>query len=92
MCMHQGQGTVIITNNKSIVATYANVLWGKNLVNLANHELFAKIFLQIVTDTPKMYLAYALTVAYLPNFSSPIAFTGMVCQKFPCQNFLVYST
>ena len=26
-------------------------------------------------DTPKMDLAYALTVAYSPNFSSPIAFT-----------------
>ena len=29
-----------------------------------------------------MYLAYALTVAYLPNFSLPIAFTCMVHQKF----------
>ena len=38
------------------------------------------------TDTPKMYLAYTPTVAYLPNFSSPIAFTCTVCQKFPPPN------
>ena len=50
---------------------------------LANHELFAKFSLPIFTDTPKMYLAYALTVAYLPNFSSSIAFTCVVCQNFP---------
>ena len=30
----------------------------------------------------EMYLAYALTVAYSSNFSSPIAFTCMVCQNF----------
>ena len=34
----------------------------------------------------KMYLAYALTVAYSPNFSSPIAFTCMVRQNFPLPN------
>ena len=28
----------------------------------------------IFTDTPKMYLAYTLTLARLPNFSSPMAF------------------
>ena len=33
-----------------------------------------------------MYLAHALTVAYSPNFSSPIAFTCMVCQNFPPPN------
>ena len=31
-------------------------------------------------------MAYALTVAYLPNFSSPIAFTCMVHQNFPPPN------
>ena len=35
---------------------------GKNLVNRA------KFSLAIFTDIPKMYLAYALAVAYLPNF------------------------
>ena len=30
-----------------------------------------------------MYLGYALTVAYLPKFSSSIAFTCIVCQNFP---------
>ena len=55
---------------------------------MANHELFAKIFLTniIFTDTRKTYTAYALTVAYLPNFSSPIAFTCMVRQNFPLPN------
>ena len=43
----------------------------EKLTNLANHELFA---LPIFTDTLKMYLAYALTVAYSLNISSPIAF------------------
>ena len=43
----------------------------------------------IFTDTLKMYLAYALTVAYLPKFSLPIAFTCTVCQKiFPAKHFL----
>ena len=36
---------------------------------LVNHELFAKISSPIFTDTLKMYMAYALTVAYLPIFS-----------------------
>ena len=30
-----------------------------------------------------MYLAYALTEAYSPNFSSPIPFTSTVCQNLP---------
>ena len=49
--------------------TSAYCIWenlvGEKLMNLANCELFAKTFL---TDTLKMYLAYALTVAYSPNF------------------------
>ena len=40
----------------------------------------------IFTDSPKLYLTYALTVAYLPNFSLPIAFTCTVCQNFPLPN------
>ena len=34
----------------------------------------------------KHIMAYALTVAYLPNFSSPIAFTCMVHQNFTPPN------
>ena len=34
-------------------------------------------------------MAYALTVAYSPKFSSPIASTYIVHQKFPCQIFPV---
>ena len=52
-----------------------------------DRELFAKIFL---TGALKMYLAYALTVSYSPNFSSPIAFTCMVCQKFSHAQYLCY--
>ena len=58
-------------------------LAGEKLVNLVNRELLAKIFL---SNIHKMYLAYALTVAYSPNFSSPIAFTCMVRQNFPLPN------
>ena len=37
-----------------------------------------------------MYLPYVLTLAYLPNFSSPIAFTHMVSQNFPRQILPLY--
>ena len=47
-------------------------------MNLANRELFAKIFLTNIHT--KMYLAYALNLAYPPSFSLPIAFACMVCQ------------
>ena len=59
---------------------------------LANRELFTKIFLASIHRHTEMYLAYALTVAYSPNFSSPIAFTCMVHKNFPLPNIsLVYS-
>ena len=45
----------------------------KKLTNLVNRKLFVKIFL--TSGASEMYLGYALTVAYLQNFSSPIAFT-----------------
>ena len=35
-------------------------------------------------------MAYALTVAYLPIFSSPTAFTFMVHQNFPPPNIPIY--
>ena len=42
---------------------------GEILVNLVNHDIFAKIFLaNIQSDAPKIYLAYVLSVAYSPNF------------------------
>ena len=66
---------------------HGKILVREKLVNLANYELFTKIFLtSIHRYTEKMYLAYALTVAYSPNFSSPIAFTCMVHQNFPLPN------
>ena len=53
----------------------------EKLVNLANRELFDKIFLGNIHKCTENVSAYALTVAYLPKFSSPIAFTCVVCQK-----------
>ena len=41
----------------------------EKLANLANHELFAKFCLPKFIDALKIYLAYALTVAHLSNFS-----------------------
>ena len=55
---------------------------GKKLANLANREPFAKISSPVFTDIQKAYMAYALTVANSPNFSSPIAFTCTVHQNF----------
>ena len=68
---------------------YGNLLymgifwWGKfgKFGGIASYS--PKISSPIFIDTLKMYLAYALTLTYSPNFSSPIAFTDMVRQKFP---------
>ena len=81
--------------SNTVMITKTSVVWpryyiehacmhGKILVvekstNLVNREPSANIFL---TDTWKAYMAYTLTVAYLPNFSLPIAFTCMVHQTF----------
>ena len=59
----------------------------KKLAKLENHELFAKIFLANIYRYTKMYLAYALTITYLPNFSLPIPLTCMVRQNFPPPKF-----
>ena len=64
---------------------HRKILIGEKLVNMANHELFAKIFLTNI-HRYTAYLAYALTVDYLPNFSLPIAFTCMVRHNFPLPN------
>ena len=74
-----------MTSNNLLVdiTVHGKILAREKLVNLANRDLFAKIFLHRYTE---MYLAYALTVAYSPNFSSPIAFTCMVCQNFSPPN------
>ena len=45
-----------------------------------------KFSLPRFADTWKPYMAYALTVAYSPNFSLPIDFTYMVRQNFPLPN------
>ena len=45
---------------------------------------------KFLTDTLKMYLAYTLTVAYSPNFSSPIILPLWFTKIFPCQILPVY--
>ena len=61
--------------------------------NLVNCES-PKFSLPIFTDKLKMYLAYALILAYLPNFFLPIAFTkSSFTLAFTCmvyQNFPMY--
>ena len=50
---------------------HRKILTREKLANLANHELaIHQNFPHQYSETLKMYLAYALTVAYLPNFSS----------------------
>ena len=65
----------------ALVLYMGNTWWGE-LKNLANHELFAKIFLTNIHRHTKNVLTYALTVAYSPNFSLPIAFACTVRQNF----------
>ena len=63
---------------------------GKRLVNLANHELYAKIFFANIQRYGKNLIGICtdfLKLASSPNFFSLIAFTCMDHQKFP-----VYST
>ena len=66
----------------TIVTIHYSTLHGKYLVGQIM-SYSPKLSSPIFTDTPKMYLAYALTVAYSPNFSLPIAFTCTVRQTFP---------
>ena len=54
-----------------------NIKWGKK--SWAVHQNFPRQYSQIHW---KCIMAYALTVAYSPNFSSPIAFTCTVCQIY----------
>ena len=65
---------------------HGKIWWGKNWWILANRKLFVKIFIINIHRYTKMHLAYALTVVYLLNFSSPIVITCMVHQNFPPLN------
>ena len=61
------------------------------LVNLANHEPFAKLFLTNIHRYTENVSDF-IYLAYLPNFSSPVAFTCMVCQNITLPNIsLVWS-
>ena len=68
------------------ITIHGKILEGKQL---ANCELFAKIFLTNITDTPKTYLAYGLTVACSPNFFLANSFYLYGSPKFsPAKYFL----
>ena len=73
------------TKNNIIYHTW-EILVGKKLANLANCEPFAKIFLTNIHRYTETYMAYALTVAYSPNFFLPIPITYMIHQNFPLPN------
>ena len=79
-------------NSRLVLSTtiHGKYLAGEKLANLVNCEVFTRISSPIFTDTLKLYLACALTVAYSPNFSSPITFTCTVSQNFPRQIFPMY--
>ena len=67
--------------------------WWKILANLANHELITNFFLtNIHRYTENVFGTYMhwLKLTYSPNFFLPIAFTCMICQNYPYQNFPVY--
>ena len=75
------------------ITVHGKILAGEKL---ANRELFAKIFL---ANTPKMYLVYALTVAYvfskifLANNSYLYGLPKFLPTKyFPCMVFVISTT
>ena len=74
--------TTIECHDHLVSTVDGKILAEGKLVNLMNRELFAKFSSPIFTDTLKIYLAYALILAYSPNFSLPIAFTCTICQNF----------
>ena len=76
--------TVPLCDIYFLVLYMEKIWWGKNW-QIVSYSL--KLSSPIFIDTPKLYLAYAMTLAYLPIFSSPIAFTCMVRQKVPLPNF-----
>ena len=65
---------------------HGKIFVGEKLVNLANREPFAKIFLTDIHRYTKTHNGICTDCSYLPNFSLPIAFTCMVLQNFPLPN------
>ena len=88
LCLSSYSRTSYRCSTDNCITVQGKILVGKKLANLVNREPFSKIlfFSPIFTDTPKTHMAHTLTVAYSSNFSSPIAFTCMVCQNFPLPN------
>ena len=81
--------TVILISDQVYLSNtvHGNYLVGEDWQIWRIVSYLPNFFSPIFTDTPKMYMAYALTVAYLPNFSSPITFICTVRQNFPRQIF-----
>ena len=95
-CIHHSFNSIEPSLNYSLFTdvmpgsrTRENFGRGKDWQILQIVSYSPKLSSLIFTDTPKIYLAYALTVAYLPSFCLPIAFTNMVCQKFHPPNNII---
>ena len=59
---------------------------GVKIGKFGKYEPLPKFSLLMVTDTPKIYLAYALTVVF-PKLTLPIALTCMVHQNVSLPQF-----
>ena len=69
--------------NFFLIVQYTGNIWAGELLAKFSSPIFA----DKPKDTLKMhFIYYALTIAYLPNFSLPIAFTCTVRQNFPPPN------
>ena len=89
-CCHNNVLQAIFINNHHHLHTLTDLSYTRKFWQWKNWQIWRimcyslKFSSLIFTDTLK---AYALAVAYPPNFSSPIACTCMVHQNFP-----MYST
>ena len=68
---------------------YTEKFWQGKSGEIGKLSAIRQIFL---ANIPKMHFAYALTLAYSPNFSSPIAFTCIIRQISPIKYFPFYSS
>ena len=64
--------------NFTLIMYRTQEIFGRRKIGKFEPKFSSPIFI----DTPKMYLSYAVTVAYSPNFSLSIAFTCTVHQIF----------
>ena len=86
-CCNTYHYLVVICSEHLLSGTiHWNYLVGEKLANLANHGLFAKIFLTNIHRYTENVYGICTDCRLLVKFSSPIAFTCTVCQNFPLPN------